>query len=114
MTLLTESLREHGRKQGNRSSQGGLGFDVSNFRSAGSYIKGTNGTSSGLVPWLKVFNDLLVAVNQGGKRPGAGCAYLEPWHLDIDEFLDLKKNTGDERRRCHDMNTANWIPDLIF
>jgi ribonucleoside-diphosphate reductase alpha chain len=93
---------------------GGLGFDVSNFRSAGSYIKGTNGTSSGLVPWLKVFNDLLVAVNQGGKRPGAGCAYLEPWHLDIDEFLDLKKNTGDERRRCHDMNTANWIPDLFF
>jgi len=93
---------------------GGLGFDVSNFRSAGSHIKGTNGTSSGLVPWLKVFNDLLVAVNQGGKRPGAGCAYLEPWHLDIDEFLDLKKNTGDERRRCHDMNTANWIPDLFF
>jgi ribonucleoside-diphosphate reductase alpha chain len=93
---------------------GGLGFDVSNFRSAGSFIKGTNGTSSGLVPWLKIFNDLLVAVNQGGKRPGAGCAYLEPWHLDIEEFLDLKKNTGDERRRCHDMNTANWIPDLFF
>jgi len=93
---------------------GGLGFDVSNFRSAGSFIKGTNGTSSGLVPWLKIFNDLLVAVNQGGKRPGAGCAYLEPWHLDVEEFLDLKKNTGDERRRCHDMNTANWIPDLFF
>jgi ribonucleoside-diphosphate reductase alpha chain len=93
---------------------GGLGFDVSNFRSAGSFIKGTNGTSSGLVPWLKIFNDLLVAVNQGGKRPGAGCAYLEPWHLDIEEFLDLKKNTGDERRRCHDMNTANWIPDLFL
>jgi len=93
---------------------GGLGFDVTNFRSSGSYIKGTNGTSSGLVPWLKIYNDLLVAVNQGGKRPGAGCAYIEPWHLDIEEFLDLKKNTGDERRRCHDMNTANWIPDLFF
>ena len=93
---------------------GGLGFDVSNFRSSGSHIKGTNGTSSGLVPWLKIYNDLLVAVNQGGKRPGAGCAYLEPWHLDIEEFLDLKKNTGDERRRCHDLNTSNWLPDLFF
>jgi ribonucleoside-diphosphate reductase alpha chain len=93
---------------------GGLGFDVSNFRSLGSHIKGTNGTSSGLVPWLKIFNDLLVAVNQGGKRPGAGCAYLEPWHLDIESFLELKKNTGDERRRCHDLNTANWLPDLFF
>lgn len=93
---------------------GGLGFDVTNFRSAGSHIKGTNGTSSGLVPWLKIFNDLLVAVNQGGKRPGAGCAYIEPWHLDIEDFLDLKKNTGDERRRCHDLNTANWLPDLFF
>tara|TARA_R100000808_G_scaffold24932_1_gene59541 strand:+ start:20889 stop:23363 length:2475 start_codon:yes stop_codon:yes gene_type:complete len=93
---------------------GGLGFDVTNFRSAGSHIKGTNGTSSGLVPWLKIFNDLLVAVNQGGKRPGAGCAYLEPWHLDIEDFLDLKKNTGDERRRCHDINTANWLPDLFL
>jgi len=93
---------------------GGLGFDVTNFRSSGSHIKGTNGTSSGLVPWLKIFNDLLVAVNQGGKRPGAGCAYLEPWHLDIEDFLDLKKNTGDERRRCHDLNTANWLPNLFF
>ena len=93
---------------------GGLGFDVSNFRSAGSQIKGTNGTSSGLVPWLKIYNDLLVAVNQGGKRPGAGCAYLEPWHLDIEDFLDLKKNTGDERRRCHDLNTAHWIPNLFL
>ena len=93
---------------------GGLGFDVSNFRSSGSHIKGTNGTSSGLVPWLKIFNDLLVAVNQGGKRPGAGCAYLEPWHLDIEDFLDLKKNTGDERRRCHDLNTANWLSNLFL
>ena len=93
---------------------GGLGFDVTNFRSSGAHIKGTNGTSSGLVPWLKIFNDLLVAVNQGGKRPGAGCAYLEPWHLDIEEFLDLKKNTGDERRRCHDLNTSNWIPNLFL
>ena len=93
---------------------GGLGFDVSNFRGSGSHIKGTNGSSSGLIPWLKIYNDLLVAVNQGGKRPGAGCAYLEPWHLDIEDFLDLKKNTGEERRRCHDLNTANWIPDLFF
>ena len=93
---------------------GGLGFDVTNLRSSGSHIKGTNGTSSGLVPWLKIYNDLLVAVNQGGKRPGAGCAYLEPWHLDIEDFLDLKKNTGEERRRCHDLNTANWLPDLFL
>jgi len=93
---------------------GGLGFDVTNFRSSGSHIKGTNGTSSGLVPWLKIYNDLLVAVNQGGKRPGAGCAYLEPWHLDIEDFLDLKRNTGDERRRCHDLNTANWLPNLFL
>ena len=93
---------------------GGLGFDVTNFRSSGSHIKGTNGTSSGLVPWLKIYNDLLVAVNQGGKRPGAGCAYIETWHLDIEDFLDLKKNTGDERRRCHDLNTANWIPNYFL
>ena len=93
---------------------GGLGFDVTNFRSSGSHIKGTNGTSSGLVPWLKIYNDLLVAVNQGGKRPGAGCAYLESWHLDIEDFLELKKNTGDERRRCHDLNTANWLSNLFL
>jgi len=90
---------------------GGLGLDVTPFRSTGSHIEGTNGISSGLVPWLKIFNDLLVAVNQGGKRPGAGCAYLEPWHLDFEDFLNLRRNTGDERLRCHDMNTAAWIPD---
>ena len=93
---------------------GGLGLDVTNFRSTGSYIKGTNGISSGLVPWLKIFNDTLIAVNQGGKRPGAGCAYLEPWHLDYEDFLNLRKNTGDDRIRCHDMNTASWIPDAFM
>jgi len=90
---------------------GGLGLDVTPFRSTGSHIKGTNGISSGLVPWLKIYNDLLVAVNQGGKRPGAGCAYLEPWHLDFEDFLNLRRNTGDDRLRCHDMNTAAWVPD---
>jgi ribonucleoside-diphosphate reductase alpha chain len=90
---------------------GGLGLDVTPFRSTGSHIQGTNGISSGLIPWLKIYNDLLVAVNQGGKRPGAGCAYLEPWHLDFEDFLNLRRNTGDDRLRCHDMNTASWIPD---
>ena len=90
---------------------GGLGLDVTPFRSTGAHIEGTNGISSGLVPWLKIFNDLLIAVNQGGKRPGAGCAYLEPWHLDFEDFLNLRRNTGDDRLRCHDMNTAAWIPD---
>ena len=93
---------------------GGLGLDVTPFRSTGSHIEGTNGISSGLVPWLKIYNDLLIAVNQGGKRPGAGCAYLEPWHLDFEAFLNLRRNTGDERLRCHDMNTASWIPDLFM
>jgi len=93
---------------------GGLGFDVTNFRSSGAFIKGTNGISGGIVPWLKIFNDTLVAVNQGGKRPGAGCAYLEPWHLDFEDFLNLRRNTGDERLRCHDMNTASWTPDLFM
>jgi len=93
---------------------GGLGLDVTPFRSSGSHIKGTNGSSSGLIPWLKIYNDLLVAVNQGGKRPGAGCAYLEPWHLDYEDFLNLRRNTGDERLRCHDMNTASWIPDIFM
>lgn len=90
---------------------GGLGVDWSNVRSTGSYIEGTNGKSSGLIPWLKIFNDTLIAVNQGGKRKGAGCAYLEVWHLDVEDFLELRKNTGDDRRRCHDMNTALWICD---
>lgn len=90
---------------------GGLGLDVTPFRSTGSGIQGTNGISSGLVPWLKIYNDLLIAVNQGGKRPGAGCAYLEPWHLDFEDFLNLRRNTGDDRLRCHDMNTASWLPD---
>ena len=93
---------------------GGLGLDVTPFRSTGSYIKGTNGISSGLLPWLKIYNDLLVAVNQGGKRPGAGCAYLEPWHMDYEDFLNLRRNTGDDRLRCHDLNTASWIPDLFM
>ena len=93
---------------------GGLGFDVTNFRASGAYIKGTNGISGGLVPWLKILNDTLVAVNQGGKRPGAGCAYLEPWHLDFEDFLNLRRNTGDDRLRCHDMNTASWVPDLFM
>ena len=93
---------------------GGLGLDVTPFRSTGSHIHGTNGISSGLIPWLKIYNDLLVAVNQGGKRPGAGCAYLEPWHLDYEEFLNLRRNTGDDRLRCHDLNTASWIPDAFM
>jgi len=93
---------------------GGLGNDWSNVRALGSRIKGTNGKSQGVVPFLKVVNDTAVAVNQGGKRKGAVCAYLETWHLDIAEFLDLRKNTGDDRRRTHDMNTANWIPDLFM
>ena len=93
---------------------GGLGNDWSRVRAMGSYIKGTNGESQGIVPFLKVANDTAVAVNQGGKRKGAVCAYLETWHLDIEEFLELRKNTGDDRRRTHDMNTANWIPDLFM
>ncbi|MDR0249870.1 MAG: ribonucleoside-diphosphate reductase subunit alpha, partial [Burkholderiales bacterium] len=93
---------------------GGLGNDWTNVRAMGSHIKGTNGRSQGVVPFLKVVNDTAVAVNQGGKRKGAVCCYLESWHLDIEEFLDLRKNTGDDRRRTHDMNTANWIPDLFM
>ncbi|NMG04236.1 ribonucleoside-diphosphate reductase subunit alpha, partial [Azoarcus taiwanensis] len=93
---------------------GGLGNDWTPVRSLGSLIRGTNGKSQGVIPFLKVVNDTAVAVNQGGKRKGAVCAYLETWHLDIEEFLELRKNTGDERRRTHDMNTANWIPDLFM
>jgi ribonucleoside-diphosphate reductase alpha chain len=93
---------------------GGLGNDWTSVRALGAYIKGTNGKSQGVVPFLKVVNDTAVAVNQGGKRKGAVCSYLETWHLDIEEFLELRKNTGDDRRRAHDMNTANWIPDLFM
>ena len=93
---------------------GGLGNDWSNIRATGATIKGTNGKSQGIIPFLKVANDTAVAVNQGGKRKGAMCAYIETWHLDLEDFLELRKNTGDERRRTHDMNTANWIPDLFM
>jgi len=93
---------------------GGLGNDWTQVRGLGSHIKGTNGKSQGVIPFLKVVNDTAVAVNQGGKRKGAVCAYLETWHIDIEEFLDLRKNTGDERRRTHDLNTANWVPDLFM
>jgi ribonucleoside-diphosphate reductase alpha chain len=93
---------------------GGLGNDWTRVRALGSHIKGTNGESQGVVPFLKVVNDTAVAVNQGGKRKGAVCTYLESWHLDMEEFLELRKNTGDDRRRTHDMNTANWIPDLFM
>ncbi len=93
---------------------GGLGNDWTRVRGMGAHIKGTNGKSQGVIPFLKVANDTAVAVNQGGKRKGAMCAYLETWHLDVEEFLDLRKNTGDDRRRTHDMNTANWIPDLFM
>jgi ribonucleoside-diphosphate reductase alpha chain len=93
---------------------GGLGNDWTPVRALGAHIKGTNGKSQGVVPFLKVVNDTAVAVNQGGKRKGAVCAYLETWHLDVEEFLELRKNTGDDRRRTHDMNTANWIPDLFM
>ena len=93
---------------------GGLGNDWTPVRALGAYIKGTNGKSQGVVPFLKVVNDTAVAVNQGGKRKGAVCSYLETWHLDVEEFLELRKNTGDDRRRTHDMNTANWVPDLFM
>ncbi|MEO6846525.1 MAG: ribonucleoside-diphosphate reductase subunit alpha, partial [Chthoniobacterales bacterium] len=93
---------------------GGLGGSWTSVRGTGGYIKGTNGESQGVIPFLKLHNDQLVAVNQGGKRRGSGCAYLETWHNDIEDFLELRKNTGDDRRRSHDMNTANWIPDLFM
>jgi ribonucleoside-diphosphate reductase alpha chain len=93
---------------------GGLGNDWTNVRGMNSHIKGTNGYSQGVIPFLKVVNDTAIAVNQGGKRKGAVCAYLEAWHRDIEEFLELRKNTGDDRRRTHDMNTAIWVPDLFM
>lgn len=93
---------------------GGIGTDWTPIRATGSLIQGTNGQSQGLIPWLKIDNDVAIAVNQGGKRKGAHCAYLETWHMDIEDFLDLRKNVGDERRRTHDINTANWIPDLFM
>src|SRR5690606_15371298 len=93
---------------------GGLGNDWTPVRAMGSRIKGTNGKSQGVVRFLKVVSDTAVAVNQGGKRKGAVCAYLECWHLDIEEFVELRKNTGDDRRRTHDMNTADWVPDLLM
>ena len=93
---------------------GGLGGSWTSVRGTGGHIRGTNGRSQGVIPFLKLHNDLLVAVNQGGKRRGSGCAYLETWHNDISEFLELRKNTGDDRRRTHDMNTANWVPDLFM
>ena len=93
---------------------GGLGNDWTPVRGLGSHIKGTNGKSQGVVPFLKVVNDTAVAVNQGGKRKGAVCSYLETWHIDIEEFVELRKNTGDDRRRTHDMNSANWVPDLFM
>lgn len=93
---------------------GGLGGSWTSVRGTGGFIKGTNGESQGVIPFLKLHNDQLVAVNQGGKRRGSGCAYLETWHNDIHDFMELRKNTGDDRRRTHDMNTANWIPDLFM
>ena len=93
---------------------GGLGGSWTAVRGTGAYIQGTNGESQGVIPFLKLHNDQLVAVNQGGKRRGSGCAYLETWHNDITDFLELRRNVGDERRRTHDMNTANWIPDLFM
>src|SRR5271170_7130084 len=108
---IYEAIKENAMLQ---KYAGGLGNDWTPVRALGSHIKGTNGRSQGVVPFLKVVNDTAVAVNQGGKRKGAVCAYLEIWHLDIEEFLELRKNTGDDRRRTHDMNTANWIPDLFM
>ena len=93
---------------------GGLGFHMNSIRSTNSKIVGTNGKSSGLIPWMKIYNDMLVAVNQGGKRPGSGCAYIEPWHKDVYEFVDVRKNTGDDRIRCRDLQIALWVPDLFM
>jgi ribonucleoside-diphosphate reductase alpha chain len=108
---IYESIKENAMLQ---KYAGGIGNDWTSVRALGAHIKGTNGKSQGVVPFLKVVNDTAVAVNQGGKRKGAVCSYLETWHLDVEEFLELRKNTGDDRRRTHDMNTANWIPDLFM
>ena len=108
---IYEAIKENAMLQ---KYAGGIGNDWTPVRALGAYIKGTNGKSQGVVPFLKVVNDTAVAVNQGGKRKGAVCSYLETWHLDIEEFLELRKNTGDDRRRTHDMNTANWVPDLFM
>ncbi|OZA27531.1 MAG: ribonucleoside-diphosphate reductase subunit alpha [Hydrogenophilales bacterium 17-61-9] len=108
---IYEAIKENAMLQ---KFAGGLGNDWTPVRALGSWIKGTNGKSQGVIPFLKVVNDTAVAVNQGGRRKGAVCCYLETWHLDIEEFLELRKNTGDERRRTHDMNSANWIPDLFM
>ncbi len=111
LSSIYESIKENALLS---KFSGGLGNDWTPVRALGAHIKGTNGKSQGVVPFLKVVNDTAVAVNQGGKRKGAVCTYLETWHLDIEEFLELRKNTGDDRRRAHDMNTANWIPDLFM
>jgi len=108
---IYEAIKENAMLQ---KFAGGIGNDWTSVRALGAHIKGTNGKSQGVVPFLKVVNDTAVAVNQGGKRKGAVCSYLETWHLDVEEFLELRKNTGDDRRRTHDMNTANWIPDLFM
>jgi ribonucleoside-diphosphate reductase alpha chain len=108
---IYEAIKENAMLQ---KYAGGIGNDWTPVRALGAYIKGTNGKSQGVVPFLKVVNDTAVAVNQGGKRKGAVCSYLETWHLDMEEFLELRKNTGDDRRRTHDMNTANWVPDLFM
>lgn len=93
---------------------GGLGFHMTKIRGTNSKVRGTNGKSGGLIPWMKIYNDMLIAADQGGRRKGSGAAYLEPWHIDIEEFIDVRKDNGEERRRCHDLNTALWIPDLFF
>ena len=93
---------------------GGIGSDWTNIRATGSYIKGIKATSQGVIPYLKIANDIVVCITRSGIRRGGKCAYLEIWHFDIEDFLDLRRNTGDERRRTHDMNTASWIPDLFM
>jgi len=108
---LFEGLWQEARKS---KHAGGLGFHMGAVRASGAYIRGTQGTSSGLVPWMKIYNDMLVAVDQGGRRPGSGCVYIEPWHLDIEEYLEVRRVVGEERRKCHDLNTALWCPNLFF